>query len=267
MTTEQILLLAIIQGITEFLPISSSAHLVLVPLLTAMPDQGIVFDVALHLGTLLAVMVYFKKQTGMLVAGGVNVFKGRWGKENAKLFGLLLLATIPVAVAGLFFADFIAQSARSLKVVGVTSIVFGALLWLADLMPRWQQGLKNMGSGQALVFGLFQALAIVPGTSRAGITMTAGRFLGFKRRDAAAFSMLMAIPVLLISGGYSLFGTDEVAINWQTAAPEMLLGTGVAFVTAFIAIATLMGVIRRLGFGVFAFYRVALGVALLVIAF
>lgn len=266
MTTEQILLLAIIQGITEFLPISSSAHLALVPLLTEWSDQGLVFDVALHLGTLLAVMLYFKKQTGMLVSGSVNAFKGKWGKEDTQLFGLLVMATIPVAVAGLFFSDFVAQGARSLKVIGVTSIVFGILLWLADLMPRWHHNLKTLGTGHVIVFGLFQALAIIPGTSRSGITMTAGRFMGFKRQDAAAFSMLMAIPVLVLSGGYSIVDGFNEAINWQTSLQELLMGTGIAFLTAFIAIAALMGVISRLGFGVFAFYRVALGVALLVVA-
>ena len=267
MTTEQIFLLAIIQGITEFLPISSSAHLVLVPLLTDLQDQGLVFDVALHLGTLLAVMLYFKKQTGMLVAGGINAFKGRWGKESTQLLGLLLMATLPVAVAGLFFADVVAAHARSLKVVGTTSVVFGVLLWLSDLMPRWHHNLKTLGTGHAVVFGLFQALAIIPGTSRSGITMTAGRFMGFKRRDAAGFSMLMAIPVLILSGGYSVISGFGEAINWQSSVGLMLLGVVVSFVTAFLAIAFLMGVIHRLGFGVFAFYRVALGVALLVIAF
>ena len=265
MTTEQIVLLAIIQGITEFLPISSSAHLVLVPLLSDLPDQGLVFDVALHLGTLAAVMLYFRKQTGMLFTGALGVFKGRFGKDDTQLFGLLVMATIPVAVVGFFFADYIAQSARSFKVIGVTSIIFGVLLWLSDLMPRWHHGLKTLGTGHALVFGLFQALAVIPGTSRSGITMTAGRFMGFKRRDAAAFSMLMAIPVLVLSGGYSIASGFGEAINWQTALPHLLFGAGIAFITAFLAIAALMNIISRLGFGVFAFYRVALGVALLVV--
>lgn len=266
MPTEQILFLAVIQGITEFLPISSSAHLALLPLLTDFQDQGLVFDVGLHLGTLVAVMLYFKKQTGQILAGGLNIFKGQWGKENTKLFGLLLLATAPVAVAGFFFGGYVANHARNLQVIGTTSIVFGALLWLADLMPRKHSELTKLNAGHALVFGLFQALALIPGTSRSGIAMTAGRFLGFKRRDAAAFAMLMAMPVLILSGVYSILYGDHMAINWQNAFSEMLLGLGVSFATALFAIAALMNIVGRFGFGVFAFYRIMLGVALLIVA-
>ncbi len=266
MTTEQILILAIIQGITEFLPVSSSAHLVLVPLLTDFPDQGVVFDVALHTGTLLAVMLYFHKAVASMTKGGVDVLTGRMTTDNAKLFGLLVMATIPVAIAGYFLKDFVAGGARSFTVIGITSIVFGVLLWVSDLFPRYQHNLKQVSWLHALFFGLFQMLAIIPGTSRSGITMTAGRFLGFKRKDAAEFSMLMAIPVLVMTGVYTTMNSLGADINWQTAGHEMLLGLGISFASAFVAISLLMRLVGKLGFGPFVFYRIMLGSALLVLA-
>ena len=145
MTLEQILILAVVQGITEFLPISSSAHLILVPLLSGWQDQGVVFDVALHVGTLLAVMVYFYKRTASMTRGGVHVLTGRWATNDAKLFGLLFLATIPVLISGYFLKDFVADGARSFKVLGITSVFFGVLLWVSDLFPRYNmEGLSKL---------------------------------------------------------------------------------------------------------------------------
>lgn len=267
MTLEQIAILAIIQGITEFLPISSSAHLILVPLLSGWDDQGVVFDVALHMGTLLAVLVYFHQRTFSLIKGSGHVLKGHWASDDAKLFGLLFLATIPVLISGYFLKDFVAEGARSFKVLGVTSIVFGVLLWLSDLFPRFQHGgLKQVTWLHALFFGLMQALAIIPGTSRSGITMTAGRFMGFSRRHAAEFSMLMAIPVLMATGLYTVLDSLGTELNWQTAANELALGVVLSFVSAFLAIWGLMALISRMGFGIFVFYRIMLGTALLVLS-
>lgn len=267
MTLEQILILAIVQGITEFLPISSSAHLVLVPLLSGWQDQGVVFDVALHVGTLFAVMLYFYKRTLQMTKGGVHVLTGRFSTNEAKLFGLLLLATIPVLISGYFLKDFVADGARSFKVLGITSIVFGVLLWVSDLFPRYQHGgLKQITWLHAMFFGVMQALAIIPGTSRSGVTMTAGRFMGFSRRHAAEFSMLMAIPVLIITGLYTAYDSMGTAVNWQSAAHEMMLGVGLSFVSALFAIWFLMKLINSIGFGPFVFYRIMLGTALLVLA-
>ena len=267
MTLEQILILAIVQGITEFLPISSSAHLVLVPLLSGWQDQGVVFDVALHVGTLFAVMLYFYQRTFALTKGALHVCTGHFTSNEAKLFGLLFLATIPVLMSGYFFKDFVAEGARSFKVLGLTSIIFGILLWVSDLFPRYQHGgLKQITWVHALFFGVMQAFAIIPGTSRSGVTMSAGRFMGFSRRHAAEFSMLMAIPVLMASGLYTIYDSMDAAINWDNAATELGAGILCAFLSALVAIWFLMKLVNHIGFGPFVFYRIMLGTALLTLA-
>ncbi|MBI1364230.1 MAG: undecaprenyl-diphosphate phosphatase [Proteobacteria bacterium] len=267
MTLLEIVTLGVVQGITEFLPVSSSAHLVLVPLLTGWPDQGIVFDIAVHLGTLGAVMWYFRADTWRMILGALDHVRGRFKTEDARLLQLLAVATIPVGIAGLLLKDFVETQGRSFVVLGLTSLIFGLLLGLADRrtegadVPVAKFGLKHV-----LMFGVLQALAVIPGTSRSGITMTAGRLLGLSRDTSAYFSMLMAIPVIVLVGGASAGDMFHAEINWHTALWDLLSGAAISFLAAMLAIHGLMKLIGKTGFWPFVLYRVVLGVILLYLA-
>lgn len=259
----QIFVLAVVQGITEFLPISSSAHLILVPELTPWADQGVVFDVALHVGTLFAVLLYFRKETVMALNGKLNLLKLNYKTPNARLVINLAISTIPLIVFGFVMKDFVANAGRSMAVLATTSIVFGLLLYLCDKKSCTENTDINLiNSKQALLFGLFQAIAIIPGTSRSGICMTAGRVLGYDRETASRYAMLMAIPVIFLLGAYTMLSGMDSAINWRDNTNELLWGIVLSFVSALAAIHLLMTFINRIGFTPFVIYRVLLGVFL-----
>jgi undecaprenyl-diphosphatase len=256
-----IIVLAVVQGITEFLPISSSGHLILVPPLTGWDDQGLVIDVAVHVGTLGAVMLYFWRDVLAMTLGAGRLATGRM-TEGARLALYVVLATIPVVIAGLLFKDFIAADLRSEEVVAWTTIVFGVALWLAD---RYGGHLRKLGAltlPHALVVGLAQALALVPGTSRSGITMTAARMLGYERTDAARFSMLLSIPTIIAAG--TLVTRDLIAAGDVVLGADAALAAILSFAAALIAIAALMRWLRTASFTPFVVYRLVLGVGLLV---
>ena len=201
MSILQLIVIAVVQGITEFLPISSSAHLVVVPRLAGWPDQGLALDVAVHVGTLGAVLVYFRRDVGAVLAGVFAVATGRPGNEGGRLAGLIALATVPVvALGGAMHLYGFDESLRRVDVIGGTLIGFGILLFVADRIGMTVRRLEHMGAGGAVFIGLAQLLALLPGTSRAGITITAARFLGFERRDAARFSLLLSIPTIAGAG-------------------------------------------------------------------
>ncbi len=267
MTLLDLVALALIQGITEFLPISSSGHLVLWPLLTGRPDQGVTMDVAVHLGTLAAVCLYFRHETGRLVAGLGDLARGRPGTEAARLVLLLALATVPAVLVGLALKLAGAMDAlRVLAVIGWATLIGGVALWFAD---RWGAE-RRAGAGwtvrDALLMGLAQALALVPGTSRSGITMTAARLLGFRRTEAARLSLLMAIPVTLAAG--ALETAELVRAGSWALSGELALGAGFAFVAALGAIAVMMRMFRHEWTMLpFVLYRLGLGAALLALAY
>lgn len=264
METLQIVVLSIIQGITEFLPISSSGHLVILPIIVNWPEQGMLFDTALHVGTLMAVMVYFRQQVFTLCVG-LKDFLCFKITDSSRLFLLLSLSTLPMVVIGVCIQSSVEMFARSLIVVGVASIFYGLLLYYVDVrMPEKPQKLNRK---HAFVYGLFQVLAAIPGTSRSGICMTAGRIMGFSRIEATRYSMLMAIPLIMLIGIYGFIGDFETPFNWQTAAPELLSGIALSFVSALLAIHLLMKWVERVGFLPFVVYRVLLGIILLYIGF
>ncbi len=255
-----IAVLSVIQGITEFLPISSSGHLILVPALTGWPDQGLAIDAAVHVGTLGAVIVYFWRDLVQMIRGLSQLAIGR--RSPAALLALnLVIGTIPVVVVGFLFRDFIESSLRAVEVIAWATIGFGVLLLIADRFGLTMRRLENLGLSDAVIIGLAQVLALVPGTSRSGITMTAARLLGYQRADAARFSMLLSIPV--IAGAGVLIGLElQQAGNVQlglTAALASLL----AFCTALLAIAFLMRWLRSASFMPFVVYRLVLGAGLL----
>lgn len=259
----QAIVLALVQGLTEILPISSSGHLVLVPYFLGWPDQGLAFDVALHVGTLFAVLLYFRREVADMLRAWGGSLTGRPLDRDSRLAWKLVTATIPAALAGLLFSDLIEQHLRSPQVIVCTLIGFGLLLGYADWRNRGQRTEYEIGWGGALLIGCAQALALVPGTSRSGITMTAGRLLGLSRTGAARFSFLMSIPVIGLAGSYKLLqlatGTAEV--------PWALMGSGmvVAFASTLASIHLLMAMVQRYGFLPFVIYRLLLGGALMIL--
>ena len=260
MDTFQTLVLALIQGVTEFLPISSSAHLILVPVLTGWPDQGLAFDVAVHLGTLLAVVVYFHRELARMTVAGLGSFSGRW-TPDAKLAWAVVLGTVPVVVVGLLGKSFIETALRGPVVIGVTAILFGLVLWWADVTGKRHRDEFTIGWREAAFIGVAQALALIPGTSRSGITITAGLMLGLTREAAARFSFLLSIPTLLASN--VLVGRDllasEAPVEWGT----LLLGAAVAALSAYACIGLFIRLLARTGMLPYVIYRVLLGIVLL----
>jgi undecaprenyl-diphosphatase len=265
----QILILAAVQGITEFLPISSSGHLILVPKLGGLADQGLLMDVAVHVGTLVAVMLYFWRDmigmTGALARSFRQLSNQRKLDYEFWLFVKLVLATLPVIVAGFLVNEYMGADLRTLEIIGWATLVFGIVLYIADKMNMTVRQMEHISYGGAFFIGLLQVLALIPGTSRAGITMTAARFLGVERQDAARFSLLLSIPTIIGAGalkGYELYKSgDPVLLN------DAITVAGLSFLFALVAISLLMVWLRRASFTPFVAYRILLGGALLYIAY
>ncbi|MCZ6829901.1 MAG: undecaprenyl-diphosphate phosphatase [Gammaproteobacteria bacterium] len=254
----QAILLAVLQGLTEFLPISSSAHLILPSQVLGWADQGLAFDVAVHVGSLLAVVGYFRKDLLELAVGGYrSLSSGGWNAESDMILWLFL-ATLPVGIAGLLLDDFVAAELRSVLVIAITTLVFGLLLGWADSSRREDQVL---GLRIAVLVGCAQVLAIIPGTSRSGITMTAALLCGLERETAARFSFLLSVPVI------GAAGTLQVVrlLSAGDSVPWLLLLTAtlVSAVTAYLCISWFLRLINRIGFMPFVIYRCLLGLVLL----
>lgn len=256
------IILALVQGLTEFLPVSSSAHLILVPQLFGWPDQGLAFDVAVHFGTLLAVLWYFRSEVVSIARAWLGALAGNpHSAADAHLGWMILLAAVPAGVAGLLFNDFVATELRSPVVIAVATAVFGVALWAADLRDKNVTDERGIGFKIALLIGLAQMLALVPGTSRSGITITAGLLVGLSRETAARFSFLISIPTI---GGAALLETLDV-MQSPTPVPwlAIFIGVVVAAVSAYACIRIFLGVIERIGMLPFMLYRLLLAAALL----
>ncbi|MDX1490533.1 MAG: undecaprenyl-diphosphate phosphatase [Pseudohongiellaceae bacterium] len=257
--------LALLQGFTEFLPISSSAHLILPKEVLGWPDQGLEFDVAVHIGSLSAVCFFFRTEIIALIRGWFSWLGGNRQDPHGKLSWFIIIATIPAGLAGLFFDDLIEQYSRSMLLIAFTSIVFAILLFFADRQKAVKDSLSSMSAGSALLIGLAQMMALIPGTSRSGVTMTAALFCGFDRKTSARFSFLMAIPIIAASG--LLKGAEMITVAEPTAWAILAYGALVSAVMSFACIHYFMRLIDRLGFMPFIVYRIALGIALLVLYF
>ncbi|MFQ5736105.1 MAG: undecaprenyl-diphosphate phosphatase [Thermodesulfobacteriota bacterium] len=262
----QAVVLALVQGITEFLPISSTAHLILVPYITSWPDQGLSFDVALNTATWLAVVIYFRKDVWRLLRGFFRSIAARSVRHNpdGALAWMVLGATVPVAVAGLLAHDIVAFRLRTLEVIGFSSVLWGLVLWLADNRPGTME-VARVRVPEALFVGLAQAIALIPGTSRSGITITAGLFAGLSRTAAARFSFLLAIVVGALAGGKE--GVGMVKAGMDTPWNAVIIGGLVAFVSAYLTIHYFLRFISRSSMKPFIVYRILLGLALLGYAF
>jgi undecaprenyl-diphosphatase len=247
--------LALIQGLTEFLPISSSGHLILTPAFFEWTDQGLGFDIAVHLGTLVAVVVYFRRDLvamarGLLVAGS----------DDGRLARQLIVASIPLGLAGIVSADFVESTLRAPIVIALASAGFGVLLYAAD---RWRRGHRSehgLSMAEAVLIGVGQALALIPGTSRSGITMTVALAMGLNREAAGRFSFLLAIPAIGMAASWQIvqFARAPETLDWPALVPAIAISA----VTAFVAIALFLRLIGRIGMGVFAVYRILLAVVI-----
>lgn len=258
----QLIILSLIQGITEFLPVSSSAHLILLPLLTEWQDQGLAIDVAAHLGSLFAVIVYFKKDISRILFAGVNsIIRQDISQPESKLFYYLVIASLPVLILGFLLRDIVSTYLRDPLVIAAASIVFGLLLWYADIMGQRIRKIESINIRDAIFIGFAQALALIPGTSRSGITMTAALLLGLDRKSAARFSFLMAVPIILAAGGYETLKLMQM---------DVIVDIQNFFITAFLsAISALLSIhlfltfLDKIGMLPFVIYRVVLGLILI----
>ena len=257
----QVVILAIVQGITEFLPVSSSAHLILVPVLTDWPDQGLAFDVALHLGSLSAVLIYFRSDILNMLQSWTRSLHTRQLDADAKLAWAVILGTIPVGLAGLLLKDTVETVLRSPVYLSIGLIGFGLLLGWADWRFRGSRSEYQMNWKDVLFIGCAQALALFPGTSRSGITMTAALMLGLSREASARFSFLLSIPVIVLACGMETIELikSQVAVDWlQMAAGVVLSG-----ISAYLCIHYFLAFIKRIGMQPFVVYRIVLGALLL----
>lgn len=255
-----LVVIALVQGITEFLPISSSGHLVLAPIVLEWPDQGLVIDIAVHVGTLLAVLAYLYRDVGAMVGGLGRAMRGR-RDPGAKLFLFLVLGTVPVVIAGFAMHKYMPDGIRSMEVIGWATLGFGIVLWLADRTGMTVRRIEHLRVADVLFIGLMQCLALIPGTSRSGITMTAARLIGMERPDAARFSLLLSIPAILGAG--TLVGLDIYKSGNVELAGDAFVAAILAFVSALLAIALMMAWLKRASFTPFVVYRIVLGVVLL----
>jgi undecaprenyl-diphosphatase len=262
----QLILVALLQGITEFLPVSSSGHLILLPMLTGMADQGQVIDVAVHLGTLAAVVIFFWADVRVGLAGIPRMLTGRIDTPGSKLAFLLMIATIPAIAVGLILnLTGLSDAMRSMAVIGWTMLLFGLLLWWADQRGAAQKTDADWSTADAIKMGLWQAVALIPGTSRSGICITAGRMLGYTRHDAAKIAMLMSIPTIFASG--ALLGAEVAATANLAAARDGAIAAAFAFFAALLALSLMMRLLRSVSFTPYVIYRVLLGLVLLAIAY
>lgn len=266
MTLFHLFLVAVIQGITEFLPVSSSGHLILLPKLTGIDDQGQTIDVAVHIGTLVAVVLYFWADVKSALGGTLRLVQGKIDTQGAFLALCLIIATIPVVLLGLVLhVTGIDDMMRSTAVIGWTMLIFGLVLYWTDQKGETAKIAARWTIKDAVIMGLWQALALIPGTSRSGITISGARILGYAREDAAKLAMLMSIPTILASG--ALLGAEVVldgnALIWRDAG----IAVTFAFVAALLALSLMMRLLRSVSFTPYVIYRVILGIILLAIAY
>ena len=262
MTNIQIFYLSLLQGITEFLPVSSSGHLVLLSKFSYFPDQGLALDVAVHVGSILAVMIYFSSTIWEMIKGVIKTkFIPNFKNDGAKIFWLIVIGTIPAIIAGFALKQYGMEWLRNTRIIGWTILGYGLLLFIADKCSMTIRQIKHMGVLDAIVIGCAQCLALIPGTSRSGITITFARFLGLERREAAKFSMLLSIPAIIAAAtltGYEVWQQGDMQeIAW------MFDGVVYSYLSSVVAIFIVMWWLKKSTFLPFVIYRIILGSILL----
>ena len=261
-----LILVAAIQGLTEFLPVSSSGHLILLPHLTGLDDQGQAIDVAVHVGTLFAVILYFWSDVKLALLGLPRAMTGRVDTDGARLAFLLVVSSIPVVAFGVLLKlTGLSDMLRSIEVIGWTMLIFAIILYWADQAGASDHTTQDWSLRDAMVMGVWQAIALIPGTSRSGITITGARFMGYKRADAARLAMLMSIPTIIASG---IFLAGETAYHANVGVlRDGAIAASFAFVAALLALSLMMFLLRSVSFTPYVIYRVILGLFLLSVAY
>lgn len=266
MSVMQTIWLAIVQGLTEFLPVSSSGHLILFAEFSSFNDQGLAVDIALHIGSLLAVLIYFYEDiTKMLKSFFKNFLLPNFSDKNNKLAYMIIIASIPALILGFLLRNFGMEWLRSAKVVGWTILFYGLVLFYADKIGKNNKTTENIGLKEAILIGLAQCLALIPGTSRSGVTITMARFLGINRSEAAKFSMLLSVPTIAAAGALETFRL------WKKSAIlevyETFDAIGYSFIASLLVIFFMMKWLKKFTFLPFVVYRVALGLALILYSY
>lgn len=259
MPIEQIIVLAIVQGISEFLPISSSAHLIIVPAITQWNDQGLATDVMIHIGSLAAVIVYFRKDVSKMIGGLIKIAKGE-KNQYGNLAILIIIATIPAVIIGAMMQLIAPHNPwRNVELIAYNSAIFAIILYITDRFASQTKQINEINMKSAIIIGIAQAIALMPGVSRSGITISAARAIGINRQDAAKFSFLLAIPAITIAG---MFTAIQATQNANTMPDGAITTAILSFFTAIIAIWTLMTIIKHISFLVFVIYRLILSLVL-----
>ena len=260
MPLTHLIILSLIQGLTEFLPVSSSGHLIIVPNILSWRDQGLIIDVAVHAGSLLAVVIYLWRDLWSMTAALID-FRNLRENPNLKLAQIIIIASLPVMAAGFMVSLFVGDFARNLEIIGWATLGFGILLGLSDKIGMTLNELKHMQFSDGILIGISQALALIPGASRSGLTITMARFLGYNRSAAARFSLLLAIPAIL--GASSLKGIELAQTQNAILSIDVAIVIMISFVAAFASISVMMNWLNKAGFMPFVIYRVVLGTGLL----
>ncbi len=261
-----LLLVAIVQGVTEFLPVSSSGHLILIPYFTGLQDQGLAIDVAVHVGTLFAVMLFFRRDVLLCVSGIPRLLAGKIDTPGSKLMFLLIAATIPVVIAGVILKiTGLVDMLRSATVIGWAMLVFGLVLYWADRREPSPKTTSDWSIKDAIKLGLWQVIALIPGTSRSGITITGARTLGYTRTDAAKISMLMSIPTIIASG--VLLGAELIASADISMARDGAIAALFSFLAALLALTLMMRLLKSVSYTPYVLYRIVLGLGILWVAY
>ncbi len=259
----QAISLAILQGLTEFLPISSSAHLILLPILLGWEDQGLAFDVAVHIGTLSAVVAFYRKDISQIIKAWFSSIIGKGVTDDSKLAWYIVLGTIPVGLVGISLSDTVETTLRFPIIIAAATIIFAILLWYAERESTETRATVTLKV--AIIVGLFQAIALIPGTSRSGITITAGLLMGLKREYAARFSFLLSVPVIALAGmlkGLDLYQSSEpLMLNY------MILGAVISSAVAYFSISWFLKLLDKVGMMPFVYYRIILGIFLTFVFF
>ncbi len=269
MSTLEAIVLGIVQGLTEFLPISSTGHILYVPALAGWPDPGAAFSAVIQLGTMAAVLVYFRSDLWRMAVAFVKSFGGdhelwRSSDTDGRLGWYIVLGTIPIAIVGLVFSDQIENNVRTLSLVAIVMILFSFVLMAADLKGAQNRDVKELTLKDGIIIGLFQALALIPGVSRSGSTISGGLFLGLDRESATRYSFLLSVPAVVLSGAFELRKIGDSSGASVGVAPTVI-ATLLAFITGYLAIAFLIRFVRTHNFSVFVIYRVAVGLLMLVL--
>lgn len=266
MTLFHLFLVAVVQGLTEFLPVSSSGHLILVPYVTGHQDQGLAVDVAVHVGTLFAVILYFWSDVRLAASGVPHLLKGRADTDGSRLALLLLIASVPVVAFGLILKlTGLYEELRSIKIIGWAMLIFGVLLYWADQNGETEKSDSDWTISDAMTLGVWQAIALIPGTSRSGITITGARFLGYARQDAAKLAMLMSIPTIIASGVF-LGGKAMISADMDLLR-DCAIAAALTFFAALLALSLMMRLLKSVSYTPYVLYRIALGLVLLAIAY